>query len=729
MLRDLEHRSAHGLVRVLLLARDGRPLWESVASEMDRGTADLAEPLILGELDSADTRTTAFEQAAAAFRSTMGWPDGAIEPPNDLAHPGFGTPLTLHMAALAAVHAHNERTSPPTRENLSVFLLLRERRYWERLCRAAMVEGRGEHVSVETVARTVFLATLFGPIPAVTGSAAIRRAGLAESEARAYSVLAFHRRFHPWENSSEVLWPLRPDRFGEDYIAQVLDGQDGDDAWRRAVDLASTAIGIYRKPDEATVVGIAAGRQFLNVLAAVCADDRHPQLRFRLFAVLASTPRLAHCISAPVLRFLIKTAPADVLATVQEELPFSTDTLREAAELANRLLEELPADAPLSVRAQRVARASDALQHMGDRLRALRRAEEAVNLYRRLTNTDPLGHLPMLADSLLHLGRVFHDVMNVRLALDAGEEAIGILRQLTGAEHVAPGTMLSDHLGSLAGALATVAGWIAEIGSSQAAFRACQEAVLAYRALNRVIPGAFSAPLAASLSNLGSSLSDLDRNDEAVAVCQEAVDILRLQAGPLPYLHLPNLAIMLNNLAARKAAIGDVRSALPLIEEGITIFRSLADEYPATYGYELARSLDNKKLRLEELGDSAAALEAARQSTAVVRSLADADTTYAATLAWYLHSLSMQAERARELPFAVITMHECAQIKRSLMKHDSNFRLNLGAALRDLGAMLWKSGDRQSAIAATSEAINLFNQDAVADSDMEGHSKLSVEAR
>jgi hypothetical protein len=118
-------------VRVLLLARPQTGFWDDVRAELARSGAELADPLPLGRFTAAPGGgQQAFGEAAAAFQAAMELARGLVAAPGWLTPADYGSPLMLHMAALAAVCAGQDDTPVPGRDDLSAFLLDHERRYW-----------------------------------------------------------------------------------------------------------------------------------------------------------------------------------------------------------------------------------------------------------------------------------------------------------------------------------------------------------------------------------------------------------------------------------------------------------------------------------------------------------------------------------------------------------------------------------------------------------------------
>jgi hypothetical protein len=171
-------------IRVLLLARPGMRVWNDIAAELDHGGVDLADPISLGSFASCPhERVAAFTEATSAFANRLQVPEIIPSPPSDLDDEAYGSPLTLHMAALARVCAARESESPPDQADLSRYLLLHERRYW--LAATGQLTGSGSGLDIE---RLVFVATAAGPTSHKTGLTFIRKARLADGDADAEKV-------------------------------------------------------------------------------------------------------------------------------------------------------------------------------------------------------------------------------------------------------------------------------------------------------------------------------------------------------------------------------------------------------------------------------------------------------------------------------------------------------------------------------------------------------------
>lgn len=205
MVSQLATERGRGKTRVLLLARSADQWWYNASSKLDPLTP-LEDPLRLGGFADNDL-CVAFAEAVEAFQRELGVPQATIPMP-DSAFESEVSPLVLHMSALAATCANREHIPVPARRDLSQFLLHRERRYWAD--QAPLIE------------QVAFIATLFGPFETTAAARPLLRvARVADGEADADRILRIYQRLYP-PGRREVLPPIRPDRFGEDFIANMM---------------------------------------------------------------------------------------------------------------------------------------------------------------------------------------------------------------------------------------------------------------------------------------------------------------------------------------------------------------------------------------------------------------------------------------------------------------------------------------------------------------------------
>jgi len=413
------------VVRVLLLARPAVGLWEDIAAELDRSGIECPDPIALGELGS--DRVAVFGDAAAAFADRMQVPAPSAPAAERLADPGFGSPLSLHMAALVAVCAgRGDQVALKRPEDLSRFLLRHERRYW------TATEARPGGPRAAVLEQLAVLGTLLGPIrgqPAAAGL--LRRVRLVDGDAAAVALLEIFDRLYPPGRSAPApvdgvaevvtLSPLRPDRLGEDLVGLHLTGHP------QTAALLAELLGTQ---DPAIGVDELALRRCLIVLAA--AASRHAAAATALFALLQGHPGLVARAPAAAVRLVVERAPDAVAASVEAALPnYSTELLRPAAALARRLLDALPPDATPPQRAYRLGMLGIRLSAVGDKRAALAPTEEAVTIRRRLAEAEPAAYLPALAMALWGFAWVrAADQLDLDDALTAIQEATAIYRSL-----------------------------------------------------------------------------------------------------------------------------------------------------------------------------------------------------------------------------------------------------------------------------------------------------------
>ena len=687
-------------VRVLMLARPGSGMWDTVAAELDKTPVDLADPLVLGAFTT--DRAAAFREAASAFGSGIA-PGCPVPPaPKDLTDPAYGSVLVLHMAALAAVWADSAGEQAPTdRQDLSQYLLRHERRGWSALAH----DDPGTVASIET---TAWLATLFGPVDGADAARALLQAAqVADGQADAGRVLARHEQLYPPVRSTltgaagpamevATLQPLRPDRFGEDFVGVHV---------RDRPHAAGLLIGMLTtdgRSGQADTVGEAGVRRCLTVVAAAAA--RHEAAQEVLWAVLRAEPRLGASGSALVLRMVVDTAPDDIAEALDRALPVrcGTELLVVAADLAGRTYAALPADVAPKVRADRLNDLGFRLSNGGRREEALTATGDAVEIYRRLAAVNPAALDPDLALSLNNLGMVLSELGRREEALAATADAVEIRRRLAAVNPAAFDPALAMSLNNLGAVLS-------ELGRREEALAATADAVEIYRRLAAVNPAAFDPDLALSLNNLGMVLSELGRREEALAATADAVEIRRRLAAVNPAAFDPGLAAALNNLGIRLSELGRREEALAATADAVEIRRRLAAVNPAAFDPDLAMSLSNLGMVLSRLGRREEALAATADAVEIYRRLTAVNpAAFDPDLATSLSNLGAMLSRLGRREEALAATADAVEIRRRLAAvNPAAFDPGRAAALNNLGAMLSRLGRREEALAATADAVEI----------------------
>jgi hypothetical protein len=443
-----DHRSRR--LRVLMLSREGQSVWETVAAELDRiqlklknpahedpgdserDSVELVKPIALGEFTAQ--RVEAFADAIDAFRRHLKGPH-VPQPPVDVHDAVYGSPLTLHMAALAAAYAAaGARPAPDNWEPqaLSRYLLNHERRYWEATSAAPMGTAA---MPTNVIEETVWWATLFGPVVSQKAALGVLRAvRLADGPAEAERLLNVYERLYPPVREARTgqqaahsdvvtLLPMQPDRLGEDLVGSYLASHP------HALEKIANLIGTEDGPRYGT--GTLDLRRCMTVLTGTA--DRHPAAADALFALLRQRPVLAVLGGPVVVQFVADHAPADLAGAVGEQLPvhstpsgptlpqYDADLVGPAASLARRFVTQLPAGAAPELRASLLLNLGNRLAHLSRHEEARVALSEAAGIYRRLAVADP-GYRPCLelAESSLLNVRILE--LFARHVLTAGEE-------------------------------------------------------------------------------------------------------------------------------------------------------------------------------------------------------------------------------------------------------------------------------------------------------------------
>ena len=106
-------------------------------------------------------------------------------------------------------------------------------------------------------------------------------------------------------------------------------------------------------------------------------------------------PELAAHATASVLSLVVEHSALSRVARVHEALPrYSTELLRPARDLAQRLCDNLTAETPKQLRTHYLSWLGIRLSEVGDKRAALQPTKEAVTVYRRLAEAEPAAYLP-----------------------------------------------------------------------------------------------------------------------------------------------------------------------------------------------------------------------------------------------------------------------------------------------------------------------------------------------
>ncbi|HEX7305248.1 hypothetical protein [Lentzea sp.] len=601
LISDLTREHSPAKLRVLLLARSIEDLWQPLCDHLDPTPIDLPDPIELLDLtDSAAARAEAFLEAAHAFHTGLALPGPCtVQPPSDLDHEDYASPLPLHMAALAAVCADRDHETVPDRDDLSGYLLAHERRLWPPHPHAA---------------EAVFLATLFGPLSSEDDALALlEAAGVTDGLAAGRELLTWHDRVYPGPRD---LPPLTPDRFGEDFVADHLKTHP------RASRLVVRAA-------QSTPVIRAVSRRPAAVLIATA--TRHAAVRDVLWRILPECPSLYFTPSPDLIRLAIEHAPFDVQVLLVDQLPHPDIGMRLLGlELTGVLAENLSDDLPAKTRAGVLMNLGMRLKNCGETSPVVTSlVERATSIMVRAWRQSPHDRDLTIRTAQVLMNGSSHAAGNGDLpgALQGLDTSIGILRGIKTeedaerditlvsallnkavvlsrserhdeaaateteamelAEHV---TAPSPMLPSLADAAARLARRCSASAKRAEAVRAARIAAHCYRRLARISPDYYTKAAVTSLNEYGTYQALAGHPDTGLRNVMTAIGVARthLDAGSAEF--APVLAQLLHNaavIALRTSADDNAARARAHAAEAAERYRSLLPAHP-----DLAERLD-----------------------------------------------------------------------------------------------------------------------------------------
>ncbi|WEV27782.1 hypothetical protein OYE22_23315 [Streptomyces sp. 71268] len=688
--------------RVLLLAR-GVSAWPALCGAVERADlgADTAD-LPLGPLDAgADApadgggaggargpgaRAEMFRTARDSFAAYYRIDPEAIAPPDYLDRSEFGLTLALHMAALVAVDAHARGSGVPHGlPELAAYLLRREHEHWNRLYENR-VEGLEYATPTEEMRQAVFAAALTGATGHGAGTAVLRRLEVAEP----HRLLADHATCYPSPGGDTVLEPLYPDRLAEDFLALTFPGH-GVTGYASAPWAAEAARLLLARDARGEPPAYAA--RAVTFLASAAAPHRWPHLTDGLAGVLRADPALAVDAGGAALGALAELdLDRALLEAIDGHLPElgQLDLDAGIAPFAERLsalrlatsatpLERARLHLDLGFRLWRagqrhealaateravtdfrrtdqetelaaaLAQASEYAGRVGDRTRSRLAAQEAVDLYRRLAQSDPATHEPGLAVSLAHLGQGLLTEQRGREALRAMDRATEIFQRLVDAHPVAYEPGLAMALANQGSLLWSHRRW-------DAAREATERAVALFRRLVAPDGGAEGTPApdagpaadegAVPPADGGPDAGGPDAGGpDAEGPDAEGAEGGRPGGGPAAggpglgravTVDESDLALALSNLGVMYWGARDRTRALATAREAADIYRRVARANPAAFEPELIRVLNDLRSFLFRSERWREGLVVAEEAVGIVRERAADDHAARARLAGLL---------------------------------------------------------------------------------------------
>ncbi len=687
--------------RVLLLSRASGDWWQALRHELGRAGSTV-DAVALGPLaDTPDERRHLFHTAVDAFAAVRHLSEvDAVEPP-DLGAEEWGTALSLHMAALAAVEAAADGTGAPVGQvAVSAYLLDRERAHWQ-----ALYDSRKVQAGVGMLGRVVYVAILTGRLPSAAGVTVLHRAAITSTTEGAHQLLDDHRVCYPPRLAGTVLEPLYPDRLAEDFLALSTPGHPYEPAHRShpwALDAIATLLG------GGTLGEDLPGWAATAVATLVETARRWPHMRHaHLYPLLRAHPELALTGGGNALLRLtaLPDLDLDLLEGVEPLLPRGRHIELDlaAAAITERLTERrLARTTDPAARARLLAGLSDRLANAGRHAEAVTAMASSVELRRSLAEAGPAGFDGALADALTDLGVILASAGRHDESLPVAEEALEIYRKLAAAAPHSYDEKLAIALHNLGRALS-------DCDRQREALARSEQALEIFRRLAAADPVRFAAKLANALHNVGLHLVGVQREAAALDPASEAVEAYRRLATTEPAIYEPDLANALFSLAVVASALGRWHEALAAIEESTALYRRLAEINAVAFEPELARALRNLGRALSKVGRRQDALTAAEEAVAVCRRLAADPVRFTAALGDALDSLGGRLSAGGHHERALAAAEECVALYRRLRGADSAAsERGLAAALTNLAPLLATLHRWEDALRATQEAAEIY---------------------
>ncbi|WP_433043480.1 hypothetical protein [Dactylosporangium sp. CS-033363] len=617
-----------GRTRIVLVARPAGRWWAQISRRLARDFKVRPGHLALEPLpEHSGDREAIFIAARDRFAAALGAGDvRGCEPPADWK--SGASSLSIQMAALASVFAatRNE-TAPDDPGALSAYLLDREDDHWTNLHAEAGLRTRPD-----TMARTVYLASLAGPVGHEVATVLLTATGLAVPGEETNQLIDDHLVSYPATEPATVLVPLQPDRLAEDFIAIRSTGQAADaetaDAWTNGkIDAALRALRDV-SPDRALAM--------LSTTVAV-AQRWESFSRNHLSRLLLAQPDAFLEGGGTILSALadVQDLDAATLADFEQTMPVdgSVDIMDPLATLTGRLYERLRQASPSAPGTIAVAlRLAFRLVRAERYQEALDPARASVQFARgaRLRRADADGHGPQgarhrradagghglavglgcLAEALEGLGRIDEAMTAadeaVRLwgpptvgAAETNLVAAGALetfaRLLYGREQSREAAVqqrratgiLTAHadqnialLPRRARAFSALAQYCLSAGLDAEGGRATRAAVDLWRLVEEHIPGPYGIRLLDALTDLA-QLDDAPISDRLAAAEEAGRELLKLVQHDVTL--MPRVATTTRVWAELLSRSGNHRRAIDTVERALQASFDLKEQHLPTH--------------------------------------------------------------------------------------------------------------------------------------------------
>ena len=298
-----------------------------------------------------------------------------------------------------------------------------------------------------------------------------------------------------------------------------------------------------------------------------------------------------------IARLLQKGAVDEALEHAQKAIDFARKQEPDTYDsIAPRLAQSLE---HLSVAHLNQQRRADALQA----------TDEALAIYRSLTQTNPQTYARPIAICLNNRIGMLDQLSQLDEAAAAADEAIRYFRnQKTSKKrrderHFAGGLepWIEDMRPDLAACLLAQSTVLNKLGQAAPSLKAAQEATDILYVLDQEYPDQFRPLLGQAYNNLAMGFGGVGRKEDALAAIEKAVAVFKELAQVRPDTFQSYLGHVLMGYSASLIQLGRLEEAVQVGHEAVQQYEKLASENAKTYQALLLQALDRQVIIFREL--------------------------------------------------------------------------------------------------------------------------------
>ena len=343
------------------------------------------------------------------------------------------------------------------------------------------------------------------------------------------------------------------------------------------------------------------------------------------------------------------------------------------------------------------------LQSLNDFDGARRHYEEALRMYRSLSEQNPEAYMPSVAGTLNNLGALLQATNELEQARAYYEEALEIRREMSKQNPKAYQSDVAMSLSNLGGVLRTT-------NEFQQARACCEEALEIRRELSEQNPKTYMPDLADSLNNLGILLKETNELEQARAYYEEALEIRRELSEQNPKTYMLDLADSLNNLGILLKNTNELEQARTYHEEALKIRRKLSKQNPESYLPAVATSLNNLGILLQDTNELEQARAYYEEALEIRREMSKQNPdAYLPDLATSLNNLGVLLQDTNELEQARACYEEVLEIHREMSKHNpETYRFAMAMTQQNVMRLYLRLEKKEVAEKAYQEAHDIY---------------------